>query len=499
LYKDWKDWLHPTEKGEWAVPTGDWEVIRNENRELTISSDTYQEEFERAVNNNKDLENNLSQITHESKVKTEEIKKIKKHYEDKLKDVTASNNKLSESYHNYRDNIAKKDEQINQLKDQILRVQTELEKSHGNASGGGLVKEIKNENDALRNDIKILRKQLMKIQEEYETKVKKVEREAEKAQKAAASIDEKEVENLRVQYDNLQIKFIDVEKAAEEGYQEIQNLKKDLKDAKNTISERNNSLSEKENLILSLKKQLEELNVDYETLKSSNFSKSSESEVQLKNLSEMNSKLELKISELEKVKSMKDKKLKESNQAYEELDTKMKGKMEFLHNDISKIKKESREQIEQLMKEVEVSKKIGSKLTDAKDQISELERVNKGLNIEKESLEEKVKNFIAKNKDILSILQKITKCYEPMNSNLSWLSCLEVLERPLMLIWGHSICMNCFNSHSDPKSKDSIVFCEECKIETKNKELMESKVIETLASKFKQSQKLITEGIGLMK
>lgn len=36
---------------------------------------------------------------------------------------------------------------------------------------------------------------------------------------------------------------------------------------------------------------------------------------------------------------------------------------------------------------------------------------------------------------------------------------------------GHSICKTCFNKHSDPNSKDSLVFCEECKLETKNKDM----------------------------
>ncbi len=67
---------------------------------------------------------------------------------------------------------------------------------------------------------------------------------------------------------------------------------------------------------------------------------------------------------------------------------------------------------------------------------------------------------------------------------LSCLSCLEFFkEPPLTLVCGHSICNHCFNKHSDPKSKDSLVFCEECKIETKNKQLRDSKFVNTLAAK----------------
>ena len=89
--------------------------------------------------------------------------------------------------------------------------------------------------------------------------------------------------------------------------------------------------------------------------------------------------------------------------------------------------------------------------------------------------------------------KKILKSYELIDSNLSCLSCLEFLEDPLMLIWGHSIWLKCFKTHSDPNSKDSIVFWEEWKVETKNKELMESKVIEILWDKFKAAKKSATE------
>lgn len=47
--------------------------------------------------------------------------------------------------------------------------------------------------------------------------------------------------------------------------------------------------------------------------------------------------------------------------------------------------------------------------------------------------------------------------------------------------------------HSDPKSKDSLVFCEECKIETKNKNLKESKVIVTICDKFSFTRQCIEE------
>ena len=76
-------------------------------------------------------------------------------------------------------------------------------------------------------------------------------------------------------------------------------------------------------------------------------------------------------------------------------------------------------------------------------------------------------------KEIARILEKNSKNTADLDSTLSCLSCLEYLKDPLTLLCGHSICRSCFNEHSDPNSKDSLVFCEECKIETKNKALKE--------------------------
>ena len=73
---------------------------------------------------------------------------------------------------------------------------------------------------------------------------------------------------------------------------------------------------------------------------------------------------------------------------------------------------------------------------------------------------------------------------EQLDSTLSCLSCLEYLKDPLTLNCGHSICRKCFTTHSDPSSKESLVFCEECKIETKNKMLKEQLVMRIICDKY---------------
>jgi hypothetical protein len=87
--------------------------------------------------------------------------------------------------------------------------------------------------------------------------------------------------------------------------------------------------------------------------------------------------------------------------------------------------------------------------------------------------EVKVTDYDKMKLEIQRILTKQQRATEELDSTLSCLSCLEYLKDPQTLLCGHSICRKCFTTHSDPSSKDSLVFCEECKIETKNKMLKE--------------------------
>lgn len=95
-----------------------------------------------------------------------------------------------------------------------------------------------------------------------------------------------------------------------------------------------------------------------------------------------------------------------------------------------------------------------------------------------------------------------------MDRTLSCLSCLQLIgEMPneknkqrgvfdssmidtegspaLTLTCGHSICKTCFETHSDPKSKDSLVFCEDCHQETKNRNLKELKTFRNLCQSWR--------------
>ena len=82
------------------------------------------------------------------------------------------------------------------------------------------------------------------------------------------------------------------------------------------------------------------------------------------------------------------------------------------------------------------------------------------------------------------LLDRNGKNVESLVSTLSCLSCLSYLKDPQTLNCGHSICRTCFTTHSDPNSKDSLVFCEECKIETKNKLIKEMNVMKLICDNY---------------
>jgi chromosome segregation ATPase len=158
---------------------------------------------------------------------------------------------------------------------------------------------------------------------------------------------------------------------------------------------------------------------------------------------------------MEKVKQDMDAKLKEKTNAYNDLEKNMRIKLEYLHNDLEKQKKNFTKEIQDLKDKLGDTQK---KFTDAQTENADLKEENETLKTQVEELNKKLEDYSSFKEAIIIILKKIMKNFEPISSNLSCLSCLEFLENPLMLICGHSICLKCFNAHSDPNSKDSIVF-----------------------------------------
>ena len=113
-----------------------------------------------------------------------------------------------------------------------------------------------------------------------------------------------------------------------------------------------------------------------------------------------------------------------------------------------------------------IEKKLLEQISGFKDQIDTVQK-------EMRVIENKYSDTLSIILKIDTVLQRNKKDVEELDGTLSCLSCLEYLKEPLTLICGHSICRGCFGQHGDTASKDSLVFCEECKIETKNKMLKE--------------------------
>ena len=77
-------------------------------------------------------------------------------------------------------------------------------------------------------------------------------------------------------------------------------------------------------------------------------------------------------------------------------------------------------------------------------------------------------------RSVLNDVSSLKKIMAKIEVHVSCLSCSQVFAECFMLTCGHSICEECMHKHSDPKSKEAIVFCEECKQETKNRQLTKS-------------------------
>ena len=224
----------------------------------------------------------------------------------------------------------------------------------------------------------------------------------------------------------------------------------------------------------------------------------------------------------------KERDFKDTIKSLEQLKRDLQAEVQKLEKNLADANKNSKgdnQQIEAMRKELyvlttakdQLSKELESALANAKGWPAQLDQITKEL---KRAVEEKeqalqdceeakrssdvyMDRLSAAEKDLKKeriradkfeeiqaalqvVYDKMKTTFEPISSTLSCLSCLEYLKEPnpLTLVCGHSICKKCFSQHSDPNSKDSLVFCEECKIETKNKQLRDSKVMQLLCSKF---------------
>lgn len=169
----------------------------------------------------------------------------------------------------------------------------------------------------------------------------------------------------------------------------------------NQISENNRSLSEKEEIIIGLRKRLDEQKSEFENYKNQFLNQNSQIESQVKTLNEEKSKLEIRIIEVEKIREAQEQKLLDKMEDYGDLEKNMKTKLENLQNDISKIKRESREETDKLKKELEEAKKKDIELEKSKKLIEQITKEKEILQEGKDTLEDKIDGLMKNNKDIL--------------------------------------------------------------------------------------------------
>lgn len=256
--------------------------------------------------------------------------------------------------------------------------------------------------------------------------------------------------------------------------EKIDSLKRELEASNLIIDNKEATIKKKDAEIELLEREKEDRNAQLAKLQSGTSQEMKELHDTIKVLEDERRKLLLEKSEIERARDEAQKKftknksdlddiVEQYKNNQDQLETSLRERIKELENENRMIKTRFEEEINE---ERSNNEQLSSKLRKLDDQISLLEKQQSDFQTFKDT--------------IIVTAKKMLKNFEPIESNLSCLSCLEFLEDPLMLICGHSICLKCFKTHSDPQSKDSIVFCEECRVETKNKELMESKVIEIL-------------------
>jgi hypothetical protein len=76
-------------------------------------------------------------------------------------------------------------------------------------------------------------------------------------------------------------------------------------------------------------------------------------------------------------------------------------------------------------------------------------------------------------KTILSQIDKVEHALLGVESQLQCLSCSKALEQDFhTLRCCHSICATCYNTHADPTNLNSAVFCQDCSVDTKNRQMV---------------------------
>ncbi|CDW71255.1 viral a-type inclusion protein [Stylonychia lemnae] len=453
--------------------------LKKKNYELEESNKQLKNTVEQLNMQINDYKNKMDQKIRELEKLKDEAKKKDKTFEDKLNLVNQSNKQLNEQNTKMKSDLKKLQEENNELKEQVDSLTRQVASANENSN---IIEIFRQKEEDFENQILQLQSKLRISDEDLHNRIIENEELLQISKKLDAMNNQNESKLKEVQQISKE-----QEKLITELQLKVQDLKASLK-----IEQENSHRTKQER---------DQFEKDYQQAQSEiddlmkNSSQSSDMLSQRVKEMEIEKKaLKAKIDQLDgdvyKLNRDKADIQQARDKAYDQVDT-YKQKLSDLQKELDQFK-ESNSNLQLQLQQQKQSFSQKDKEQDAlyqelkqfKDQIEQMMKKQTTLERDLQANQKQAERLVIVKKGIMDAIAKMKKSFESIDTTLSCLSCLEFLNDPLTLVCGHSICQKCFNTHSDPKSKDSLVFCEECKIETKNKNLRESKVIKTICDKF---------------
>jgi chromosome segregation ATPase len=402
------------------------------NEELGMREEQYREAVKKLHDKNQELEDDMSNKIHHSKIQLEEVKKQNRKYEEKIKDLTQVNNNEK----------IKRAEEVKKLRSQIKNLTEEM--NNNNAKNGYSDEELQNKAEEIArstiNEINV------KVALEKDYLFNEIDRLKQELESARGQMDDKtaEFEREKVDINNRMLVDSNTDQMMKDSQShliklraEMDAFKHNLKIAEAAIVEKNTSIKKKNTEIKILEEEMEDL------------------QERVTEMEKDKRKLLLKIGDLERARDEAEGMYDKHRASQIDVENKLREKIKIVESESNAIRRGFEEGInEERLRHDQLRERI-SEITSEKDKVK---RASTKLEDEIMRLKKTHNDFNTFKDTIVLTAKKILKSYELIDSNLSCLSCLEFLEDPLMLICGHSICLKCFKTHSDPNSKDSIVF-----------------------------------------
>ncbi|CDW91147.1 UNKNOWN [Stylonychia lemnae] len=408
-----------------------------------------------------------------------------KEVEQGKSDLVASQDLIKEQNHE----LKTKDKNIQSLEQQVSQLNRILdEKTEANLTMSEVIKRVKNE---LTSEYEPMIKQ---AKEESNAKDLFWQREIDKKmqkQDEEKFLVSQQVRRLELQIEDWKNKLEDKQKECQnylqkldekrDLYNELMQRKEEMELNKNNIIDdlekisfvKDQEIQECKNEISILHKSLLDKQRELESEKQSYKEKILILEKQNEILSDMLMKREGEIKNLQNVKNSSSK-----MQSQEDLER----KNVMLREELG----EKNNQIRQLQLNLQIAK------GDIQNNMKVIEELQNKIQNELEN-QSYLNNMQLKDlrRNYVNDMSSLKKILDKIEIHISCLSCAKVYQDCLMLVCGHCICHDCISKHSDPKSKDSIVFCEECKIETKNRYLVKSLSFKNINANFITGKQMI--------